>query len=243
MATNKYFQSGVPGVFAPQQNLLYDLIEEAISINGVDVYYVPRSLVSVDFVFTEDTLSKFESAFPIEMYLENTQGYDGDASLLTKFGVEIRQSCSFTVSRRRWEEVIGSTGKSLLSHRPTEGDILYFPLTQSMFEITKVVHDNPFYQMGKLFTYRLDCELYQNTSERFSTGISEIDSLEHVYSISESENGLYSEDMILLADEDGCMLVNEDFLDPMNASAQNNVFKTEAAKILDFNPANPFGAF
>lgn len=235
---NKYFQSGVPGIFKPEQNALYDMIEESIRIMGVTVYYLPRTLGNVDHVFTEDTTSKFNSAMPIEMYLENTQGYDGDASMLSKFGVEIRQSCSFTVSRRRWEEIVGSTGKSLLSTRPTEGDILYFPLTRSMFEITKVVHDNPFYQMGKLFTYRLDCELFQYSSEKFNTGIIEIDGLESAYSIAEDQNGIQTEDNLVITDEEGCAIVSDDYLDSF--TSMNNIFDTEAANILDFSKMSPF---
>ena len=238
---NKYFQTGIPGVYAPEQNMLNDMIEEAIQINGVEVFYIPRSLVSVDYLFVEDTLSKFEHAYSIEMYLENTQGYDGPGSFLSKFGIEIQQTCTFTVSRRRWEETVGSTGTTILSHRPTEGDIIYFPLTKSMFEIKKVEHDSPFYQMGKLFVYRLDCELFKYSSEGLDTGIEEIDINESMFSFSESASGINSEDALTLTDENGCSLVSDDYGNEPQNGSQENIFTSIGQDILDFSNNSPFG--
>jgi hypothetical protein len=239
---NKYFQTGVPGVYAPEQNMLNDLIEESIQINGVEVFYIPRSLVSVDYLFVEDTLSKFENAYSIEMYLENTQGYDGPGSFLSKFGIEIQQTCTFTVSRRRWEETVGSTGTTILSTRPTEGDIIYLPLTKSMFEIKKVEHSSPFYQMGKLFVYRLDCELFKYSSEGLDTGIAEIDINQSLFSFSEADSGIMGEDGATLVDEVGCPLVSDDYgNEPLNGS-QENIFDSLGQDILDFSEVSPFGA-
>lgn len=239
MAINKYFQGGIPAANRNESDLVYRMIDEAISIAGVSVYYVPRTLVSVDFVFTEDRLSTFNNAYQFEMYLENTQGYDGDGSFLSKFDIQIQSTCAFTVSRRKWSEIVGNSGNSILSNRPVEGDIIFFPLTNSMFEIKKVDHLNTFYQFGKLYTYRLDCELFQYSSERFNTGVTQIDSLEGIFSLSEGDYRIDSEDSFILTDESGCGITQDDYLN--GNTSQNNIFGTESETVLDFT-TSPFGS-
>ena len=136
MATvNPYFQSGRSIGVSSEQALYEDLIIESMKIYGWEVYYMPRSISNPDRILTEDPSNKYEHAFPIEMYLEEVAGFAGDDELITKFGLEIRNTANFVVSRRRWKEIIGDTNTSILNFRPTEGDIIYFPKTQSFFEI------------------------------------------------------------------------------------------------------------
>jgi hypothetical protein len=178
MATvNPYFQSGRSIGRASEQNLYENLIIESMKIYGFEVYYLPRSISNPDLILTEDPTNKYEHAFPIEMYLQEVEGFAGDDELISKFGLEIRNTANFVVSRRRWSDVVGSTNTSVLSTRPTEGDIIYFPQTQSFFEIRKVDSQIPFFQAGKLYTYKMNCELIQFSNEIFDTGVDEIDNI------------------------------------------------------------------
>ena len=151
MATvNRYFQSGKTIGRASEQNLYEDLIIESMRIYGFEVYYLPRKVYNQDNILTEDPYNSYENAYPIEMYMENLEGFAGEDELVTKFGLEIRDQANFIVSRRRWVDTVGSTGTTVLSQRPAEGDIIYFPLTQSFFEIRKVDSQTPYFQAGKL---------------------------------------------------------------------------------------------
>jgi hypothetical protein len=174
MARNVYFTQGT----ANEQYLLEDLIVESIQIWGQDFTYIPRTLVAKDEILGEDRLSTFNAAFPIEMYLESVDGFEGQGAMIQKFGLMMEQSATLTVSRRRWEQLVGRLGYGQLPNRPSEGDLLYFPLTGGLFEIKFVQHQDPFYQLGKLYVYKLSVELFQYSSERITTGIPEIDVFE-----------------------------------------------------------------
>ena len=155
-----------------------DIIVESISIYGQDFYYIPRTLVGKDEILGEDRLSKFKNAYGIEMYLETVNGFEGQGAFIQKFGLMMEQSATLTVARRKWEQLIGQHKLSQLPNRPAEGDLLYFPLTGGLFEIKFVTHQDPFYQAGKLYVYKLQVELFQYASEHITTGIKEIDVFE-----------------------------------------------------------------
>lgn len=178
MSRNVYFGQGSKN----EQYLLEDIIVESISIWGQDMYYIPRSLVAKDEILGEDRLSKFKTAYPIEVYLEEVDGFSGQQAFVQKFGLMMEQSATLTVSRRRWEQLVGRYGQTQLPNRPNEGDLLYFPLTGGLFEIKFVQHQDPFYQLGKLYVYKLNVELFQYASERIDTGINEIDAFESLKS-------------------------------------------------------------
>jgi hypothetical protein len=245
MATvNHYFQSGIPMGRASEQNLYEDLIIECLQIYGFEVYYIPRTSFNEDRILVEDPLNHYENAYPIEMYLENTNGFEGEGDLLTRFGVELRDSASFVVSRRRWDKEVGSKGQTVLANRPAEGDVLYLPLTKSYFEIRKVEGDTPFYQLGKLYVFRMQCELMQFSSENFNTGIDEIDT--YTDSIDQNLNNFE-----LLVESDGSLLLEFNTETPMilesykittvDDSSRNEDFDTGIEDILDFTERNPFG--
>lgn len=174
MTRNVYFGQGSKN----EQYLLEDIIVESISIWGQDFFYIPRSLVAKDEILGEDRLSQFKTAYPIEMYLETVDGFEGQGAFIQKFGLMMEQSATLTVSRRKWEQLVGRYGQTQLPNRPNEGDLLYFPLTGGLFEIKFVQHQDPFYQLGKLYVYKLNVELFQYASERLDTGIKEIDAFE-----------------------------------------------------------------
>jgi hypothetical protein len=174
MATNVYFSHGTRN----EQYLIEDLIVESLKIYGQELFYIPRTLVSKDEILGEDRLSKFTSSFPIEMYFENVDSFDGQGAFIQKFGLMMEQSATLVVARRRWEQMVGRYGQTILPSRPCEGDLIYFPLTKGLFEIKFVKHQDPFYQLGKLYTYKLQVELFQYASEHIDTGIAAIDAFE-----------------------------------------------------------------
>jgi len=169
-----------------------DLIVESLSFYGQNFYYIPRTLFAKDEILGEDRLSKFKSAYSIEMYLENTDGFDGQGAFIQKFGLMMEQSATLVVARRRWEQLVGRFGQTIIPSRPCEGDLLYFPLTDALFELKFVQYQDPFYQIGKLFVYKLQVELFQYASERMTTGIKEIDDFESLktYDTSIVKNGV-----------------------------------------------------
>jgi|TARA_R110000796_G_C14529098_1_gene431668 hypothetical protein len=179
MPTNVYFDTGTK----PEQNLYEDLIIEQLRIYGQDCYYIPRNMVSEDKVFGEDSLSKFEDAYLIEMYVDNVDGYEGEKELMSKFGLDIQDDATFTVARRRWEQFVTVDNNLIVSSRPNEGDLVYWPKGSKLFEITFVDHDDPFYAVHNLPTYKLKCKTFEYSSEELDTGIAEIDAIEDANSL------------------------------------------------------------
>lgn len=174
MPTNVYFTQGTKN----EQYLVEDLIIESLKIFSQEMFYIPRTLVAKDEILGEDRLSKFTSQFPIEMYFENVDSFAGQGAFIQKFGLMMEQSATLVVARRRWEQLVGRYGKTQIPGRPNEGDLLYFPLSKGLFEIKFVQHQDPFYQLGKLYVYKLQVELFQYSSENIDTGVAAIDAFE-----------------------------------------------------------------
>ena len=174
MSTSVYFDKGTFG----EQNLYEDLIIEQLKVFGHDVYYMPRTLVKEDKLFGEDVLSQFNDAYMIEMYMEEVEGYGGDKELISKFGLEIRDEVNFVVSRRIWEQTVTEDTNIIVSTRPNEGDLIYFPRIQKIFQIDFVDHDDPFYQVDNLPVYKLSCSTFEYSHEALDTGVTAIDAIE-----------------------------------------------------------------
>jgi len=174
MPTSVYFDKGTFG----EQNLYEDLIIEQLKVFGHDVYYMPRTLVKEDKLFGEDVLSQFNNAYMIEMYMEEVEGYGGDKELISKFGLEIRDEVNFVVSRRIWEQTVTNDPNIIVSTRPNEGDLIYFPRIQKIFQIDFVDHDDPFFQVDNLPVYKLSCSTYEYSHEALDTGVTAIDAIE-----------------------------------------------------------------
>lgn len=182
MATTHYFRHNVKS----EQNLYEDLIIESMQMFGQDCYYLPREVVHQDMIFDDTILSKFEYALKIEMYIESIEGFDGDGDLFSKFGVEIRDAVTLVMSRRRWNTLVpkfysGPTDindrERNVYYRPREGDVIHIPMADATFQIQKVEDENPFYQLGHLPTFKMRCEKFEYSDERFNTGVPEIDQL------------------------------------------------------------------
>ena len=190
---NPFFQQGSPS----EQNLIQDLINEQLRIYGVEVYYMPRQYVNERTIIKEVIESQFSNAAPIEAYLENNEGYSDNTTLLSKFGIQSTQEINLIISQDRFEfylePLIKNTSNTKLSTRPKEGDLIYFPLGDRLFEIKFVEHEKPFYQLQKNYVYTLKCELFRYSDEVIDTGVGEIDdNLVGNSSSGETEDGISS---------------------------------------------------
>ena len=187
MALNPFFLQGSK----TEQFLLQDVINEQLKIYGVDVYYLPRKIFKTDNIIREVQSSKFDDSFILEAYLNNYEGYNPNSDLLTKFGLRLTNEVSLTISRERFEEFVTPFLEGISSgikeglitdytfedliNRPKEGDLIYFPLGERLFEIKRVESEKPFYQLGKNYVYELNCELYEYENELIETSIAEVD--------------------------------------------------------------------
>ena len=293
MAVNSIFHTNNKSSILAERNLYKDLIKEAIQIYGHDVYYVDRTLVARDNVLGEDALSKFTNANPIEMYVEDSEGFGGDKEIITQFGLENRNEITFVVSKEKFQQLdsqitledgTDTTGGSILleagsiqvsnlttlsryfitdesednilleegggarvlseesgqefyiiqdtattdADRPQEGDIIYHPIFEKMFEINFVDHDEPFFQLDNNPVYKLRCKSFEYSSEALDTGISTIDAIEDDLSTSTNEfqftleqSSTYNENIqlefntqfsadLLLEETDGDNIIGED---------------------------------
>ena len=167
MARNPNFRQAVTS----EQRLYEDIIIESMKIYGQDVYYLPRTIVNENTILGEDVASSFTNSYKIEMYLENTEGFEGEGDLFTKFGVEIRDEATFIVARKRWSQTVASSSNSITVLRPKEGDLIWLQLSNKLFEILHVEHESPFYQLSNLPTYKMRCQLFEYSGEDIDTGI------------------------------------------------------------------------
>ena len=174
---NPYFQQGSRS----EQNLIQDLINEQLRMYGVDVHYLPRKYLAEKTIIKEVIQSKFDDAYPIEAYIDNFEGYGDNTTILSKFGIQATNEITLIISKERFENYISPLIKNeqniKLSTRPKEGDLIYFPLGDRLFEIKFVEHEKPFYQLQKNYVYELRCELFRYENEVIDTGIDEIDDL------------------------------------------------------------------
>ena len=176
MAINPHFLQGSQG----EQRLVQDLINEHLKIYGIEVRYIPRKFVRQQSIIREVQSSTFDDNFLLEAYVNTYDGYGGQGDIMTKFGVSLRDELTITISKERFEDFISPFLESdedyTLASRPREGDIIFFPLGQRLFEVKFVEHEQPFYQLGKNYVYQLKCELFEYEDEILDTGIDVIDS-------------------------------------------------------------------
>ena len=222
MAVNKIFHTNNYATIQTEKNLYSDLVKEAIQIYGHDVYYIDRTTVAIDNVLGEDSLSKFTTQVPIEMYVENAEGgYEGEKELMNQCGLENRNELTLVVHKTRFQDLTkqisiesgtDTTGGSILlesgtidqssdssvletvtsgsdfyiltetdatdADRPLEGDLVYHPILNKIFEVNFVDHDEPFHQLDNNPVFKLSCKQFEYSSEALDTGITDIDSIE-----------------------------------------------------------------
>lgn len=227
-----------------EQSLVEDLIIEAIRIYGINTYYLPRTHVNLDYLYTEDTLTKFDDALEMEMYVKTYDGFVGQQEFLSKFGLQTDESITFTIAQKRFTQsltesllteynhnIITEDGATLTAEqaydysdiiRPREGDLIYLPLAGFIYEIKFVENIETFFQLGKLYTYEIKADRYEYSSEIIDTDVAELDAIEDEYSADTSINA---------AVEDA-----DDTAD--NAFIETRINDDD---ILDLSETNPFG--
>ena len=288
MAVNSAFHTNNLHSLATERNLYKNLVKEAIQIYGHDVYYVNRETVALDNVLGEDALSKYTNAEPIEMYVEDAEGFGGDKEIITQFGLENRNEITFVVSKERFQEmdsqinleegegsialedgsvdqtdnsstVTTLTGNFYIlqdtattdADRPQEGDLVYLPIFEKMFEINFVDHDEPFYQLDNNPVYKLRCKQFEYSSEIIDTGIATIDAIENDLSVDARtyqvslENEVGSIQLENAADTGAAsFIILEEYIVgdyDTDKTSQNELFDQLDDTVLDFTESNPFG--
>ena len=151
------------GGVATEQNLVQDLVDEQIKLFGTDVFYIPRVHLK-DKSLGEVIQSEFSQSYMIEMFLVNVEGFGAGAEFVSKFGLRITDEITFVVSRRRWEQSANPALNLAVDGRPNEGDLIYFPMTEDLYEVKYVERENPFFQLGKQYFYQLTAEIYEQLS-------------------------------------------------------------------------------
>ena len=244
MTTSLYFNN----FGASQEQLLIEnLVVESIKIYGHDLYYLPRTLINNDPIYGEESYSRFDAQYYLEMYIKNVEGFGGQGDFLSKFNLEIRDQVTFTIARRVFNDEVGSYTGFV---RPREGDLIYFPLNNKLFEIKFVEHEAIFYQLGSLQTFDLTCELFEYNNEIFNTGIDLVDSKQKNITFNVSDFGILLETAnipasyggsVHLQDEDGYDLVLDQFnIDEQDPISDDTNIQSESDDILDFTEIDPF---
>ena len=268
MARNRFFNQYTP--VKQEQSLVEDLIIESIKIYGIDGYYLPRTHVNLDKIYGEDASMLFDDALEMELYVKSFDGFMGQEDFLAKFGLQVDESVTFVISQKRFTQSLKTSiiteysynmltedGDELLSNRnnvseydyeaiirPREGDLIWIPMFESLYEIKFTQNIENFFQLGKLYTYELRCDRLEYSSERINTDITEIDAVEDQYSLSTTNREkLLDEDAFLFLHEDGTFVVNEaDVVVIAEIAADNEEIgqKIIDDDILDFSEQNPF---
>jgi len=182
MPTSPYFPTYHQG-HSGEQTLVQNLVDEQIKLFGSDIYYLPKTVLA-DSTLDEVRYTKYQDQFQIEMLLVNVMGFGDNAEFISKFGLTITDEIIFRVSTKRWEEEVAEhsmSAKLTVPERPNEGDLLYYPLTQNLYEIKYVGKEEPFFQFGKIQFYAITAELYQVGSDDLATGVAEIDAIEVLF--------------------------------------------------------------
>lgn len=249
--------------YAPTQNMYEDIVIESIKHRGVNVKYIPKKAIKFDKLFYEDTLKRFDDAFEIEMYIETYEKFEGDKEYINKFGLEIRDQIRLTVSKKRFREslidgILSETNYRFYTEdgilltqetinydidrdRPQEGDLIYLPLTDAIFEIRFVEPEVAYYQFGKLYMYELKCELFEYSAERFATPDANVNTIETNFSLDSFGYGILNEDATTILLEDypfGQMILENDNIENVDIHAQNEYIQDSVDDLLVNNEAH-----
>lgn len=221
-----------------EQNLHDGLIQESIEIFGQGMYYIPRRAANFDPLYTEDDSDFFDTPYLSTFYIKNVDGWEGQGNFMSKFGLEIRDQITLVVSNTLFLQDIGVAEAF---SRPREGDIIYFPLNDKIFEIVFVDKFAMYFPFGASPSYSITCQLYEYKSERFLTGIPEVDKIQVQLSENLYDGALLAEDGSPLLTEDGDILMMENYsetaIDPLDISGP---LQTQSDAILDFSESDPF---
>jgi hypothetical protein len=242
MATSVYFNNYAS---SQEQDLLHDLVIESIRIYGQDMYYIPRELKRYDNIYGADTISEYNRAILVELYIKSVDGFTGDGNFMSKFGLQIRDQAVFSIAQRVFSQEVGIITNQI---RPNEGDLIYFPLNEKCFKIMYVKRQEFFYPLGTLPTWEVTVELFEYGSEKFNTGIAEIDRLQTDFSMNILDYVLATEDNMSITDEQGAFITLENYeQSTINPAADNDAIQSGTTNFpmgsddfIDFSERNPF---
>lgn len=220
MATNAFFNNYAQ---IQEQSLIDDLVIESIKQYGVDIIYISRAIKGRDQIFNEDDFPEYNEIFEFEAYVKNMEGFEGEGDFLSKFGLQIRDQLTLTVANRTFERYVTREVVDMI--RPREGDLIYFPLNEKIFEIKNVEHESIFYQMGQTQVFDMVCELIEYSNQRFNTGRTNIDNYFADYNTD------------IIVDANNATLNAISTTDDL---ARNLDFEVEGDGILDFSEVDPF---
>ena len=222
--------------FIPEQNLLQDLIVEAVSIAGIETFYVPRNIGNYDKLYQTDDQSTYTKAIPLDVYLESIDGFEGQQNIFGKFGLEIRDQITITIPYRSFQQFVQPITNT---DRPMEGDIVFFFLNKKCFQIKFVNNKEIFFAFGQLPTFKCTCELFEYSNETFNTGVPEIDSIQKL-SLNAFDSAVTDESGDILTDESGNAIVDETY-DPQNVDVtfDTDFFNSKFNTLIDNNETNP----
>lgn len=232
MTTSPYFNNFQNTL---EQDLIHNLVIESLKVYGQDMFYLPKTLVNYDPIYGASDVIRYDSSYQIEMYVKSVDGFQGDGSFLSKFGLEIRDRVVFTVARRTFESDIGQEANI---PRPNEGDLIWFPLNKKLFQI-KFVDDKPFfYPLGTLVTYDLHCELFEYSGEIINTGVDEIDTKYSTLDNNILNFGLLTSNGEYLLTSTDHYLVTSTYQEPLDS--ENEAIEEEGNEFIDWSEINPF---
>lgn len=242
------------------------MIIESIKIYGVQGFFLPRTFVNKDVLYGEDPASIFDDALEMEMYIKSYDGFMGQEDFLSKFGLQIDESITFTVAQKRFLQstksgvlteqsynLLDQSGELILQEdtydyssilRPREGDLIWIPMLGYMYEIKFTENIDVFFPLGRLYTFEMRCDRYEYSSERIDTGVTEIDDIESVFSLSNEfiDKILLEDDFSLQYEDTGGILTEGDHIVSKEVEADNDYIakKIRSEEIVDFTEKNPF---
>ena len=239
MPTNFYYNNFEN---SGEQTLLDDLIVESIKIHGQDMWYLPRTLKNKNEILGQSDIVEYNSAYMVPIYIENVDGFGGEGNFLSKFGLEIRDQVTFSIAVKTFRDDVASSETENTLSRPREGDLIYFPLNRKCFQILFVDKFQMYYPLGSLHTWKLTCELFEYSSERFNTGIGEIDILEQKFSADILQWAIFDEDgNFLITESGGDIYVDEEYgLTSPEPISDNQDIQTQSNTFIDFSTTDPF---
>lgn len=221
-----------------EQDLLYDLVAEAVHVNGHDCWYVPRTVINRDEVFAEAEWHEYNDAFLLEFYVKSINQMGGEGAMLSKFGVQLKDEFVLTVAMKTFASEVLAEKPSFL--RPREGDCVYVPMIGALFTIKYVDKKAFFYQLGSLQAWDLTLELYENVGSVFNTGVPEIDAVYEVRNDFMDEYALTTEAGAVLLDERDGWEIQYQTSDTWDDQSQNLDLENEAEEVIDWSETDPF---
>ena len=241
MAVNRFMQQGRGIGALSEQNLVRDLIDESIQFTGMDVFYIPRKLANFDSIFGEDNTSYFDQFVMIEMYFESIDKFGGQDDYISKLGLRTAEEAVFRVSRRRWDEEVGARMITQNSLRPNDGDLLWVPFDNNLFEIRNVSMKDPFYVLSDYYSYTLYCSLFQYSSEIITAAVPDmldqlppsLDNLLYPTIVTTGEN--------VTIEPTPTELLSVGVVAPIDYNTANQALHTENVAIQNWAETNPFG--